>query len=64
MGQRWLGFLMLGLGTVGVLAGLTGGLAAAAPEMDGPYIINDLEAARVKARATGKPLFVVFRCER
>ena len=38
--------------------------AAAAPEMDGPFIVNDLEAARAKARQTVKPLFVVFRCER
>ena len=55
MGKTWLSLLV-----VSVLAGT----AAAAPEMDGPYIVNDLEAARDAARKTGKPLFVVFRCER
>ncbi len=51
----WLGLVVVGLFAGGV---------AAAPEMDGPYIVNDLEAARAAARKTGKPLFVVFRCER
>jgi hypothetical protein len=35
-----------------------------APQKDGPYLINDLAAARAEARTSGKPLFVVFRCER
>ena len=55
MGKSWLGFVVLG-----ALAGT----APAAPEMDGPYIVNDLEAARAAARKTGKPILVVFRCER
>ncbi len=38
--------------------------AAAEPVMDGPYIVNDLDAARAEARKSGKPIFVVFRCER
>ena len=38
--------------------------ALAAPEMDGPYIVNDLDAAKAEARKSGKPMFVVFRCER
>jgi hypothetical protein len=55
MGKTWLSLLV-----VGALAGTT----SAAPEMDGLYIVNDLEAARAAARQTGRPIFVVFRCER
>lgn len=55
MGKTWLSFLVVSVLTVP---------AVAAPEMDGPYIVNDLEAARAAARQTGKPIFVVFRCER
>lgn len=36
----------------------------AAPALDGPFIVNDLAAAKAEARKTGKPIFVVFRCER
>jgi hypothetical protein len=36
---------------------------SAAPAKDGPYLVNDLAAARDEARKTGKPIFVVFRCE-
>jgi hypothetical protein len=39
------------------------GAAPARPERDGPFIINDLDAARAEARKTGKPIFAVFRCE-
>jgi hypothetical protein len=35
----------------------------AEPKIEGPYIVNDLEAARDLARKTGKPIFLVFRCE-
>jgi hypothetical protein len=38
--------------------------AQAAPTMEGPFLVNDLDAARTEARRTGKPLFIVFRCER
>jgi hypothetical protein len=38
--------------------------AASALEKEGPYILNDLDAARAEARRTGRPLFIVFRCER
>jgi hypothetical protein len=27
------------------------------------WIMNDLAAAQTEARKTGKPIFVVFRCE-
>lgn len=37
--------------------------AFAAPERDGVYLVNDLAFAREEARKTGKPIFVVFRCE-
>jgi hypothetical protein len=30
----------------------------------GPWIFNDLPKAQAEARASGKPIFVVFRCER
>jgi hypothetical protein len=43
---------------------LSAAAAEAAPMMEGPYIVNDLDAARAEARRTGKPLFIVFRCER
>lgn len=55
--------MVRGLLAAGVLLTLAG-LSPAAPMMDGPYIVNDLDAARAEARKTGKPLFVVFRCER
>ena len=35
----------------------------AAPEMDGPYILDDLPAAQARARQSGRPIFLVFRCE-
>ena len=31
---------------------------------DGPAWISDYAAARAAARAAGKPIFLVFRCER
>ena len=34
----------------------------AAADADGPWM-TDYEAARQLARRTGRPLFVVFRCE-
>jgi hypothetical protein len=37
--------------------------ALAAPQRDGVYLVNDLAFAREEARKTGKPIFVVFRCE-
>jgi len=56
---------------VRVLAGLLGLWAMcgsprtdAAPEMDGPYLVNDLASALARARQTGRPIFLVFRCER
>ena len=38
--------------------------AADGPAREGVWIINDLPAAQAEARRTGKPIFVVFRCER
>jgi hypothetical protein len=49
----------------GLLAAL-GSAAAAGPEpvrLNG-WIMNDLSAAQAEARQTGKPIFLVFRCER
>ena len=40
-----------------------GALPAQAPR-EGPWILNDLAAARDEARRTGRPIFAVFRCER
>ena len=37
---------------------------AAEPERDGIWLLNDLSAAQAEARKTGKPICVVFRCER
>lgn len=37
--------------------------AAAAPQRDGVYLVNDFAFAREEARKAGKPIFVVFRCE-
>jgi len=53
--NRWL----IG-GMVAMVAGLAGSPAAA----DGPRWINDYAQARAAARAAGKPIFLVFRCER
>ena len=41
-----------------------GGVLQAAPATDGPYLVDDLPAARAEAKRTGKPIFLVFRCER
>ena len=38
--------------------------AAAEPAREGPWILNDLPAAQAEAKKAGKPIFVVFRCER
>ena len=43
-------------------AWLAGQWAGAAD--DGPRWINDYAEARATARASGKPIFLVFRCER
>ena len=46
------------------LALLLANLPALAVERDGDWILNDLPAAHAEAKKTGKPIFVVFRCER
>ena len=48
---------------VGVFLLATAALAGAV-EKDGPFILNDLAAAKAEAKKTGKPIFIVFRCER
>jgi hypothetical protein len=53
--NRWL------IGGVVAAACLAGGRAAAD---DGPPWIADYAQARAAARAAGKPIFLVFRCER
>ena len=49
------------------LAGLffswTGTAGAADPVKQNGWLMNNLEAAQNEARKTGKPIFVVFRCE-
>ena len=41
------------------------GLAApAAADDKGPAWVNDYAKAKAAARAAGKPIFLVFRCER
>ncbi len=40
-----------------------GGVSAAMAEDDSPRWLSDWEEGRRTARASGKPLFVVFRCE-
>jgi hypothetical protein len=48
---------------LGLLA--VGGQAVAEdPAREGVWILNNLPAAQHAARKTGKPIFVVFRCER
>lgn len=37
--------------------------ASAEPQKDGPYLVNDFAFAQQEARKSGKPIFVVFRCE-
>ncbi len=38
-------------------------LAALLPSADAPRWLTDYEQARKEARAAGKPILVVFRCE-
>ena len=45
-----------------LVAGLD--LRAAEPTREGVWILNDLPAAQAEAKKGGKPIFVVFRCER
>jgi hypothetical protein len=39
-------------------------VGAAPPAEGGPKWLTDYAAAREAARAAGKPIFLVFRCER
>jgi hypothetical protein len=55
--------------TRGLIGGvLLAGAAWLAPQAtaadDGPHWIADYAEARAAARAGGKPIFLVFRCER
>ena len=54
---------LLLLGAAGLLGGAVS-LSAAEPAREGAWILNDLPAAQAEAKKTGKPIFVVFRCER
>ena len=56
MTRRWIGGVLL--------AGAAVWLPGAGAADDGPRWINDYAAARAAARASGKPIFLVFRCER
>lgn len=63
-------FLMTALAPIASLLLLAAGTWAAEPirvvgranPVNG-WIMNDLAAAQAEARKTGKPIFVVFRCE-
>lgn len=49
---------------IGICFGLGSGRAAEAPaKPDAPRWLSDWEEGKKAARASGKPLFVVFRCE-
>ena len=55
-GRRWL------LGALCIL--LSGSAAGGADRgVSGPHWLTDLGQARREARHSGKPIFVVFRCE-
>lgn len=59
---------VIGLGALaGVVAGVALGVSAQEPGKAAEAATiswrRDLTAAREEARASGKPLFVVFRCE-
>jgi hypothetical protein len=45
------------------LAALLALSLSAAPPPQPPRWLSDLDEARQQAKATGRPLFVVFRCE-
>lgn len=47
-----------------VLVGLLGSGARAADLEDAAWIQNDPDKALAEAKKAGKPVFVVFRCER
>ena len=47
-----------------LLATAAGSARAAEPAREGVWIKDDLSAAQAEARKTGKPIFVVLRCER
>jgi hypothetical protein len=47
-----------------LLVGFPRSISAAEPAREGAWILNDLPAAQAEAKKTGKPIFVVFRCER
>ncbi len=57
--------MMYAVATLGFGA-VTGGLLAQTPAQtqDAPVWRTDYEGAKATARQSGKPLFVVFRCER
>jgi hypothetical protein len=52
---------MLRMTTAGLLATL---LLTTAAADEGPRWLTDYGSAREVARAAGKPIFLVFRCER
>jgi hypothetical protein len=56
---------MRSVGNTGPLAALALMLlsVATAPAADG-WLMNNVAQAQEQARKTGKPIFVVFRCER
>lgn len=60
---RWQAVATLTLATAAFFCWERGG-GAGGPKRDGAYILNDLGAAQAEAKKTGKPIFLVFRCER
>ena len=47
----------------GIFLSHVGVAGAANPVKQNGWLMNNLEAAQDEARKTGKPIFVVFRCE-
>ena len=54
---------VIAIALAGFLLGRTGTAGAANPVKQNGWRMNNLEAAQAEARKTGKPIFVVFRCE-
>ena len=61
MSNRW--FFPVSVLVLPLLTGVNALAADQAPKPDAPRWLSDWEEGLKAARAGGKPLFVVFRCE-
>jgi hypothetical protein len=59
--KKWLVGGVVGLAFLALIVRKTGEAEAAGRQL--PTWLTDYAAARAAARASGKPVFVVFRCE-